>query len=219
MKSRSVTMVLLALLMSACSSTPKTSYYTLSAAPAPAAPPVLVTSTGTSVIVGPVSLPESVDQALLVVQNGSNQVSMNEFHRWAGSLKGDISRVIAANLANDLGTTRVWSFSQSMQTKADYQVLIDVQTFDARLGEVVVLDVLWTIRPSASNAAGVTPARAGGKPAGTTAGTTPVATPVLPQSGRTLVREAVSGAGYEPLVAAQSRALKQVSADIAKAIR
>lgn len=212
MKSRSVTMVLLALLMTACSSTPKTFYYTLSAAPAP---PVPATSTGTSVIVGPVSLPESVDQALLVVQNGSNQVSMNEFHRWAGSLKGDISRVIAANLANDLGTARVWSFSQSMQTKADYQVLIDVQTFDARLGEVVVLDVLWTIRPSASNATGVTPTKAGGKPAGTT----PVVTPVLPRSGRTLVREAVSGAGYEPLVAAQSRALMQVSADIAKAIR
>jgi uncharacterized lipoprotein YmbA len=212
MKSRSVAVGLLVLLMSACSSSPKTSYYTLSAAPAPSAP---ATSTETSVIVGPVSLPESVDQALLVVQNGSNQVSMNEFHRWAGSLKGDISRVIAANLANDLGTTRVWSYAQSMQTKADYQVLIDVQTFDARLGEVVVLDVLWTIRPSASHAASVTPAKAGGKPAGTT----PAATPGLDTSGRTLVREAVSGAGYEPLVAAQSRALMQVSADIARAIR
>ncbi|MBL8416047.1 MAG: membrane integrity-associated transporter subunit PqiC [Propionivibrio sp.] len=212
MKSRSVTVGLLVLLLSACSSSPKTSYYTLSAAPAPSAP---VTSTGTSVIVGPVSLPESVDQALLVVQNGNNQVSMSEFHRWAGSLKGDISRVIAANLANDLGTTRVWSYAQSMQTKADYQVLIDVQSFDARLGEVVVLDVLWTIRPSASPAASVTPAKAGGKPAETT----PLASPVLPRSGRTLVREAVSGAGYEPLVAAQSRALMQVSADIARAIR
>jgi hypothetical protein len=212
MKLRSLTVGLLVLLLAACSSSPKTSYYTLSAAPAPSSP---VTSTGTSVIVGPVSLPESVDQALLVVQNGSNQVSMSEYHRWAGSLKGDISRVIAANLAHDLGSTRVWSYSQSMQTKADYQVLIDVQSFDARLGEVVVLDVLWTIRPSASNAASVTPAKAGGKPAVTT----PVATPGLPKSGRTLVREAVSGAGYEPLVAAQSRALMQVSADIAKAIR
>ena len=211
MKSRSVTMGLLALLLSACSSSPKTFYYTLSAAPARSAP---ATSAGTSVIVGPVSLPESVDQALLVVQNGSNQVGMNEFHRWAGSLKGDISRVIAANLANDLGTTRVWSYAQSMQTKADYQVSIDVQSFDARLGEVVVIDVLWTIRPSASNASGVTPAKTGGKPA-----ETPVATPGLPRSGRTLVREAVSGAGYEPLVAAQSRALMQVSADIARSIR
>ncbi|MBL0354131.1 MAG: PqiC family protein [Candidatus Dechloromonas phosphoritropha] len=212
MKSCLVTVGLLALLLSACSSSPQASYYTLSATPAPSAP---VTSTGTSVIVGPVSLPESVDQALLVVQNGSNQVSMSEFHRWAGSLKSDISRVIAVNLAHDLGMTRVWSYAQSMQTKADYQVLIDVQSFDARLGEVVVLDVLWTIRPSASHAASVTSAKAGGKPAEATL----VTTPGLPRSGRTMVREAVSGAGYEPLVAAQSRALVQVSADIAEAIR
>ena len=213
MKSRLlVTVGLLALLLSACSSSPKTSYYTLSAAPAPSAP---VTSTGTSVIVGPVSLPESVDQALLVVQNGNNQVSMSEYHRWAGSLKGDISRVIAANLAHDLGTTRVWSYAQSTQTKADYQVLIDVLSFDARLGEVVVLDVLWTIRPSAANAASVTPVKTGGKPAETT----PVATSGLPRSGRTLVREPVTGTDYEAMVAAQSRALMQVSADIARAIR
>jgi len=140
---------------------------------------------------------------------------MSELHRWAGSLKSDISRVIAVNLAHDLGTTRVWSYAQSMQTKADYQVLIDVQSFDARLGEVVVLDVLWTIRPSASHAASVTSAKAGGKPAEATL----ITTPGLPRSGRTMVREAVSGAGYEPLVAAQSRALVQVSADIAEAIR
>lgn len=211
MKSHSFAVGLLVLLLTACSSSPKTSYYTLSAAPAPS---TSVTSTGTSVIVGPVSLPESVDQALLVIQNSNNQVSMSEFHRWAGSLKSDVSRVIAANLAHDLGTTMVWSYSQSMQTKADYQVLIDVQSFDAKLGEAVVLDVLWTIRPSATTAAAVTPAKATGK----TAKATPVA-PGLPRSGRTLVREAVSGAGYEPLVAAQSRALVRVSADIAQAIR
>ncbi len=215
MKSRSVAVGLLVVLLSACSSSPKTSYYTLSAAPTPSTHPTPVTSTETSVIVGPVSLPDSVDQALLVVHNGTNQVSMSEFHRWAGSLKGDISRVIAANLTHELGSTRVWSYAQSMQTKADYQVLIDVQSFDARLGEVVVLDVLWTIRLSATNAAGVTLAKAGVKPAGTT----PVATPGLPRSGRTQVREAVFGTGYEPLVAAQSRALMQVSADIAKSIR
>lgn len=211
MKSRSVSVGLMVLILSACSSSPKTAYYTLSAAPAPTAP---ATSSETSVIVGPVSLPESVDQALLVVQNSNYQVSMSEFHRWAGSLKSDISRVIAANLAQDLGTTRVWSYSQSMQTKADYKVLIDVQSFDARLGEVVVLDVLWTIRPLASNAAGAMTAKAGGKSAEATS-----VARGLARSGRTLVREAVSGAGYEPLVAAQSRALMQVSADIARAIR
>ena len=143
------TFVFLAVLLSACSSTPKTSYYTLSAAPLPSA---AATSSGTSVMVGPVSLPDSLDQPLLVVQRGNNQVSMSEYHRWAGSLKGDIGRVIAVNLAHDLGTARVWSYAQSIQTNADYQVLIDVQSFDAKLGDAVELDVLWTILPAASKA-------------------------------------------------------------------
>ena len=192
------TFVFLAVLLSACSSTPKTSYYTLSAAPLPSA---AATSSGTSVIVGPVSLPDSLDQPLLVVQSGNNQVSMSEYHRWAGSLKGD------------LGTARVWSYAQSIQTNADYQVLIDIQSFDAKLGDAVELDVLWTILPAASKA---TP----GMTTSTKSTPRPSADPGSNQkSGRTLVHEPVSGAGFESLVAAQSRALVRVSADIAKAIR
>ena len=204
------TFVFLAVLLSACSSTPKTSYYTLSAAPLPSA---AATSSGTSVMVGPVSLPDSLDQPLLVVQSGNNQVSMSEYHRWAGSLKGDIGRVIAVNLAHDLGTARVWSYAQSIQTNADYQVLIDVQSFDAKLGDAVELDVLWTILPAASKA---TP----GMTTSTKSTPRPSADPGSNQkSGRTLVHEPVSGAGFESLVAAQSRALVRVSADIARAIR
>ncbi|HJY75157.1 MAG TPA: ABC-type transport auxiliary lipoprotein family protein, partial [Burkholderiales bacterium] len=40
-----------------------------------------------------------------------------------------------------------------------------------------------------------------------------------PGFGRTLVRERVEGTGYEALVAAHSRALGQVSAQIAQSIR
>jgi uncharacterized lipoprotein YmbA len=208
------TFVFLAVLLSACSSTPKTSYYTLSAAPLPSA---AATSSGTSVMVGPVSLPDSLDQPLLVVQRGNNQVSMSEYHRWAGSLKGDIGRVIAVNLAHDLGTARVWSYAQSTQTNADYQVLIDVQSFDAKLGDAVELDVLWTILPAAAKTEStVTP----GKTTSAKSTPGPSADPVEKQkSGRTLVHEPVSETGFEALVAAQSRALVRVSADISKAIR
>jgi uncharacterized protein len=208
------TFVFLAVVLSACSSTPKTSYYTLSSAPLPSTP---ATSGGTSVMVGPVSLPESLDQPLLVVQNGNNQVSMYEYHRWAGSLKGDIGRVIAVNLAHDLGTARVWSYAQSTQANADYQVLIDVQSFDAKLGDAVELDVLWTILPAAAKTESkATPGKTTSAKSATSSGISPAANQ---KSGRTLVREQVSGAGFESLVAAQSRALVRVSADIAKAIR
>jgi len=175
-------------LAAACSSPPKERYYTLTAAPGAAVP----AGTAPSVAVGPVTVPEAVDQPQFVVQAGANEVSIYEFHRWAGPLKGEIARVIAANLAQDLGTTRVWSFAQTTLGAPDYQVLVDVQRFDSVLGEAVTIEALWTVRRAAGGA---------------------------PRTGRSSVREPVSGAGFDALVAAHSRALARVSKDVAGAIR
>ena len=179
-------------------------------------------------MVGPVTLPEQLDQPLLVVQNSSNQVSVYEYHRWAGSLKGDVGRVIAANLASELGTPNVWNYSQSTQTQYDYQVLIDVQSFDSRLGEAVVLDVSWTIKPTISKSGEVASNDVKnkvvvvGKNSAAENAASIAITNASPKtrniSGRSLVRELVSNTGFEALVAAQSRALAKVSLDIAKAI-
>ena len=180
----------LVLLLAACGSPPKERYYTLTAAasaPAPAAG-----ASTSSIAVGPVTVPEMVDQPQFVVQVGANQVAIYEFHRWASPLKGEIARVIAANLAQELGTVRVWSYAQATLPKPDYQVLVDVQRFDSALGDAVTVEALWTVRSAAG----------GG-----------------PKTGRSSVREPVSGAGFDALVAAHSRALAQVSRDIAGAIR
>jgi uncharacterized lipoprotein YmbA len=117
---------------------------------------------------------------------------MYEYDRWASPLRGEIARVIAASLAQELGTTRVWSYSQATLPNPDYQVLVDVQRFDSALGEAVTIDALWTVRRAAGGA---------------------------PKTGRSSVREPVSGAGFDALVAAHSRALTHVSRDIAAAIR
>ena len=131
-----------------------------------------------------------VDQPQMVVQVAANQVTMYEFQRWASPLKIEIARVIAANLAQELGTARVWAYAQTTLANPDYQVLVDVQRFDSVLGEAVTIDALWSIRRAAGGA---------------------------PKTGRSSVREAVSGAGFDALVAAHSRALAQVSRDIAGA--
>jgi len=175
-------------LAAACSGPPKERYYTLTAAPATAAPG----GTAPSIAVGPVTVPEAVDQPQFVVQTGANEVSIYEFQRWASPLKGEIARVIAANLGEALGTTRVWSFAQTTLGKADYQVLVDVQRFDSTLGEAVTIEALWSVRPAAGGA---------------------------PRTGRSSVREPVSGKEFDALVAAHSRALARVSRDVAGAIR
>ncbi len=193
-------LVFLTFILSACTSTPKTSYYFLSADPNAFSP---AKSNDLRVMVGPVTLPTLIDQPQLVVSDGKNQVSVFEFHRWAGSLKNDIGRVIAVNLSRDLNTTEVWNYSQSTQTQFNYQVFIDVQSLDSKRGEGVVVDVLWTIKPTSTKAGDMAPSKSN---------------KVLVVSGRSLITEPASSDGLDALVAAQSRAFAKVSKDIAKAI-
>lgn len=171
----------------ACSS-PKAAFYTLSAdssleRTAPAIP--------VSVVVGPVTVPELVDRPQMVTRVASNEVTLNEFARWGESLKSDIARALAGDLAQLLGTDSVSVYQQSVAGPA-WQVRVDVLRFDATLGDAVTIEALWSARP----------------PKGT-----------VPLTGRTLVHEAVKGPGYDAIAAADSRALADVSREIAAAIR
>lgn len=59
--------------------------------------------------------------------------------------------MIVANLARDLGTSNVWSFSQTTQTNFDFQVLVDLQNIESKLGDSVVLDVVMSVKISTIN--------------------------------------------------------------------
>jgi len=199
-----LTSALLMVLLNGCTS-PKTTYYTLNADPIPLA---LAGAKNTRVMVGPVSLPELIDQPQMVVLDGDNQVQVYEYNRWAGSLKSDVGRVIAANLARDLGTSNVWSFTQSTQTNFDYQILVDVQNLQSKPDDSVLVDVLWTIKP----------ANAKNKPIEKNENAD---SGLKPNSlmGRFLVREPVTGSGINALVEAQTRAFVKVSHEIAQAVK
>ena len=180
---------LAAALLGACSSTPSSSFYTLqpdaTLTPEGAAAPV-------TVVVGPVTIPELVDRPQFVTRLGDNQVSLNEFSRWAEPLRGDIQRVIAADLAELLGTDRVNVYDTTSAGQSVWRVRVDVMQFDSALGQAATVEALWTITPPKKG------------------------TPVL---GHTLAHEAVAGQGYDALVVAHDRALAAVSRDIAAAIR
>lgn len=205
-----VTLCAVTAALAACSS-PKNTYYTLSA---PEVPSATAMNHKTRIMVGPVTVPALVDNPQLVVKNTNNHVTVYEYQRWAGSLKTDIERVVAADLARDLSTPNVWSYTQSLSTQFDYQVVMDVQNIDSKLGDSVSVDVLWTVKPKTAK---TTPTENAGHKAAKTAGNTTKQAHEV--TGRSVVHERVTGEGFEPLVAAQSRAFDQVSHDIAKAIR
>jgi len=174
-------------ILAGCSS-PRVAYYTLNATATPDAPALVLGP----VAIGPVTLPDALDRPQLVVRTGANRVEILETHRWAESLKSEIPRIIALDLAVLLKPARVSAYPQNAGLDADYRVLVDIQRIEMTAGEGVTLEALWSVR------------RTGGG---------------SPKTGRTLVSEAVGAAGYDALVAAQSRALVAVSRDLAQSLR
>ena len=170
-----------------CGTSPPTYYYTLD----PTASGALEPTAGDGVLVGPVSVPTSVDRPEFVIQTAPNRVEVDEFHRWAAPLGEGIARTVAGDLTALLGTPQVATAPFANFDPA-YRVTISVERFESTRGDSVLLEAVWAVRPTA-----------GGET----------------RSGRTRAREGVPGEGFEALAAAHSRALAQLSADIAAAIR
>ena len=181
-----ISIALTAALAAGCSTAPARFYSLASTATADGTPP-----TSASVLVGPVTIPASVDQPEFVVQVATNRVEVDEFNRWVSPLNDAIARAVAGDLVVLLGTPDVAS-AQLANFTPDYRVTIDVQRFESIQGQAAMLEAVWTVRKAA-----------GGEI----------------RSGRTVAREAVQGQDFEALAAAHSRAIAKMSADIATAIR
>ena len=175
--------------LAGCGSSPKSTFYTLSSGAAPERAPA---TAPLNVAIAAVTVPDIVDRPQFVVRVAANQVTIDEFARWAAPLKDEIPRVIADNLTRLLNGARVATQPQGGNADADYLLAIGVQRFDSALGDAATVEVLWTVRPPKGGA---------------------------PKSGRSVVREPAQGKDYDALVAAHSRALAAVSRDIAEAIR
>ena len=144
-----------------------------------------------AVIVGPVTVPAAVDRPELVVQAAPNRVDLDEFNRWAAPLSDAIASVVAGDLTVLLASPDV-ATAPLANFRADYRVTINVQRFESLPGQSVLVDAVWAVHRIADGST---------------------------RSGRTTAREAVQGETYDAIAAAHSRALAQLSGDIAAAIR
>lgn len=133
----------LGLALAGCASSPPSRFFTLSGAPAPAAP-----SSTLSIVVGPVTIPAVVDRPEIVVTVGSNEVWLDEFNRWASPLADAIAVATAENLGAALATSRATSLVQSA-VDADYRAAIEVQRFESAPGAYALLDAVFTVRRTA----------------------------------------------------------------------
>jgi hypothetical protein len=168
-----------------CASAPP-KFYSLSST----STPIGVAPANLAVLVGPISIPASVDRPEFVVEDGANKVDIEEFNRWSAPLNDSIAKVVARDLSALLGTPDV-ATAPLANFNAAYRVTIDVQRFDSIRGQGAMLDAVWVVRKANGDT----------------------------RSGRTVAHETVQGDGFDALAAAHSRALARMSADIATVIR
>jgi hypothetical protein len=142
--------------------------------------------------IGPIRFPDYLDRPHIITRAGRNALTFAEFHRWAGSLKEDFSRVLAENLSVLLATERIALFPWKSSAPIDYRITANVIRFEGTIGDNVSLKARWSVLDSSGEN-------------------------VLAMKMSSF-NESVEGNNYEALVAAQSRALENLSREIAEAI-
>ncbi|WP_018412144.1 PqiC family protein [Methyloversatilis thermotolerans] len=178
--------LLLVLMLTACGSSPPARLYTL----APEDVVVSAAAATPTVVVGPVSLPESIDRLQITRRGEGGVTEAPDGHRWAGSMKSEVGRRLALAVARERGLARVVAAPQNSVPSPDYSVPVDVLRFDAEGFSRVTLDAVWSVRRDGREIA----------------------------SGRFTRSEAVAAADYPALIAAHGRLLDALAADLARAI-
>ena len=142
--------------------------------------------------VGPVELPPHLDRTQIVTQASQFRLDLKDLDQWAEPLKAGFTRVMAQNLSQLLETDRVFRFPWRRPYTVQAQVMVDVLRFDTDAAGESVLSARWNI---------------------------------LDGDGRNLLysrtstyRERASGKGLEPVVAAMSGNLAELSREIAASL-
>jgi len=195
LRTRFLLIALLLPALAACGSSKPTRLYTLtpSADRAAAAP-----GRGIGVGVGPVSLPKYLDRPQLMTRTAANSLAQADLDQWGGELNDNVTRVIALDLANLLGTDRVSLYPWKDRTPVDYQVTVDIMKFEQDTDGAAVLDAFWSL-VNPDNDKVLLMRRSSYRDTGAPA--------------------ASAGGNYDAIAAAMSRNLDALCRDIAQAIQ
>jgi uncharacterized lipoprotein YmbA len=148
---------------------------------------------GIAVGVYPISMPDYLDRPQMVTRVNDNEITLDEFNRWAEPLKENFYTVLVDNLSTLLNSEKVIKTAQRLRIPIALHVGVEVLQFDGPLGGDVVLSVKWGLLEEEGKK--------------------------LLMAKRSAFREPTGAATYEALVAAQSRAVAALSREIAEAIK
>lgn len=181
------------LIITGCGSSPNARFYMLNTLDQNESQSTANTQTqNLAVKVGPVSIPETLDQSQIVSRKNENMLIVDEYNRWGGDIQSDIQRTLGENISILLPTNRVILSQEIALLPVDYQVVVNIRRFDGTLGGEVTLNADWTVVRIENKES------AKGK--------------------KSVFSEATVGDDYQAYVAAQSRLLARLSEEITKEI-
>jgi hypothetical protein len=157
----------------------------------PAPEPAGATAVPVVLGVGPVTIPGYLDRPELVVRVSENEIALSGTDRWAEPLSDNLARTLEENLAGLLPGSSYVDYPWFESQAPDYALSLDVRRFEADASGAVVLDVTWRLARGDA-----------------------------PLEARTVrLQETAEGPDRTAAVAAQSRALAELSRQIAAGVR
>lgn len=183
---------LLALSLASCAGAPlAVREYVLTAVPPEAADGAA--ADGPVIGVGPIDLPGYLRRREIVTRTENGLLRTNKHEQWGESLAAGFGRVLAANLAREVPSSRVFVAPWRIGNEPAWQVSVQIQRFERDASGVVELEAGWVLR--ARECAGVGELRSAS------------------------IHEPIDGTSPTATVEAHSRAVARLGREIAEAIR
>ena len=182
-----VPVVLVALGVAGCGSSPPVHYYDMEALETGY---VASGETRLRMGVGPLRTPDYLSRSQIVTRGSDSRVVIDDFNRWVEPVSDAIYRVVAENLDSLMSDAVVVAFPYTHIADFDYQLVGRISRFDADANGTAVLQIQWGVISSTDDFI------------------------VQPRRARYEAR-AAEGGDYPALVRAMSEVLQQFSRDVA----
>jgi uncharacterized protein len=142
--------------------------------------------------VGPIKIPEYLDRPQMITRSTPYSLQLAEFDKWAEPLEKNLARVLAENLSILLSTDRVVVFPWAGSMHVQYQVTVDVAQMEYTPDGKALLVAAWSVFGNDGEK--------------------------LLAIKRSRLIVPVQSAGFEAIASAQSRAVGEMSREIAACI-
>ena len=179
---------------SGCASSPPTRFYALSSLGTAVQEIKPLADDGClSLGIGPIKIPDYLNQTKIVTREVPNEITLAEFDRWAEPLGDNLTHVLAKNLSSLICTTTIVLFPGRGESPFVYRIEMELLRLDGSLGGDVSLEAWWMVLSGDGKKMVI--------------------------NKQTTFTEAAAGKDYNSFVSAQSRAVGRLSAEIAEAIK